>query len=217
MTTLVFSDSHITAKFDPAKYSYLQKIIAPADLVIINGDFWDGYITDFTALLNSQWSTLFKLLQSKETYYVCGNHDAIALSDERTGQFAKSCTADLKLNIDGQNYHFEHGHRIAPTLDLRLPWLIQRKWIAATAANLEHAATRVFGQRYFIVNSPRNTDMKKWQNTNLPTDQIMVCGHSHWPEFNELVRYFNSGYIRHHYAHHLLITNGQRRLIHGRY
>jgi len=84
MSTVVFSDSHITSKFDRAKFLYLQSIVEPADRVIIIGDFWDGYMTDFTDLLNSKWSKLFALLKSKETFYVCGNHDAAALNDPRT-------------------------------------------------------------------------------------------------------------------------------------
>jgi predicted phosphodiesterase len=217
MSTVVFSDSHLTAKFDTAKFLYLQKIIEPADRVIINGDFWDGYMADFTALLNSEWSKLFALLNHKETHYVCGNHDAMALDDRRTSQFARSCNMSLELTIDGQKYHFEHGHRIAPTLDCIHPRVFQRPWIAKTASSLEHAGAWVFGQRFFIINQPKNTVMKRWQQTNLPTDQILVCGHSHWPELNQPKGYINTGCVRHHYAHHLAINNGQPKLISGRY
>lgn len=217
MSTVVFSDSHLTAKFDLAKFLYLQSIIEPADRVIINGDFWDGYMTSFTDLLNSEWSKLLEILSGKETYYVCGNHDTTALHDRRTDQFAQWCGEVLELMINGQKYRFEHGHRIAPTMDQIYPSLFQRSWVAKTAAGFEHAGAWMLGQKFFIINRPKNTEIKRWQRQNIAPDQILVCGHSHWPESNESERFYNTGYIRHRFAHHLVIENGQHNLISGRY
>lgn len=217
MPTVVFSDCHLTAKFDPAKFLYLQNIIESADRVIINGDFWDGYMANFTDLLNSERSKLFKLLSNKETYYVCGNHDAAALHDPRIDQFARWCGEMLELTIDGQKYRFEHGHRIAPTLDQIYPGMFRRSWVAKTATAFEYCAARIIGQNYFAVHRPANTKMKLWQRHNLSTDQILVCGHSHWPEANELEKYFNTGFVRHRLAHHLVINHSRRSLINGRY
>ena len=217
MRTIVFSDSHLTAKFDPAKFLYLQKIIEPASRVIIVGDFWDGYMTSFTDLLNSGWAKLFALLKSKDTLYVCGNHDAAALNDPRTHQFAKSCTEVLELVIDGINYHFEHGHRIVKTLDGKFPWLFQRSWIASAAAKLEEIAARIFGFKFFLIHKPMNARIKRWQRKHLRPDQVLVCGHSHWPELDEPKNFINSGFIRHHFAHHLVIEDGRTKLIRQRY
>src|SRR3990172_1424130 len=63
MKILVFSDSHLTDKFEEKKFYFLKKIIRQSDFVIINGDFWDGYLTTFNRFISSNWSKLFPLLK----------------------------------------------------------------------------------------------------------------------------------------------------------
>lgn len=70
MKTLIFSDTHLTKKFDLKKFLFLKRIIESADQVIINGDFWDSWFSDFNGFLKSGWKDLFHSLKEKETIYI---------------------------------------------------------------------------------------------------------------------------------------------------
>src|SRR5689334_5828739 len=98
MKLLIFSDSHLSARFDEAKYNYLRWIITHADKVVINGDFWDRDLTTFDQFVNSDWRKLFPLLLSKATTYIYGNHDWKGYCDERVNLFSTSQTQALDIN-----------------------------------------------------------------------------------------------------------------------
>ena len=63
MKILVFSDTHLTDVFDAARFEAMAKMIDEVDQVIINGDFWDGYIIKFSEFIESGWNQLFPLLK----------------------------------------------------------------------------------------------------------------------------------------------------------
>jgi predicted MPP superfamily phosphohydrolase len=88
MQTLIFSDTHLTKGFNRKKYEFLREIIEPVDRVIINGDFWDGYLTSFDKFVNSEWQKLFPLLKEKQTIYLYGNHDKTKWCDSRVNLFS---------------------------------------------------------------------------------------------------------------------------------
>ena len=50
---LIFSDSHLSPRFNQAYFNKLANLIEQADQVIINGDFWEGYFYSFDEFLNS--------------------------------------------------------------------------------------------------------------------------------------------------------------------
>lgn len=68
MRVLVFSDTHLTKAFDDKKCEFLKKIISDSDQVIINGDFWDGYIISFDEFLKPEWACLFPPLKAKKNF-----------------------------------------------------------------------------------------------------------------------------------------------------
>jgi len=70
MKILVFSDTHLTDRFDQGKFRFLQKIINFSDQVIINGDFWDSWFTNFDDFVNSEWRKLFPILLKKRAIYI---------------------------------------------------------------------------------------------------------------------------------------------------
>jgi len=70
MILSVISDTHLTNKFNENKFNKLRSIIESSDKIVLNGDFWDGYATDFEDFYNSKWSALFPLLKSKKTIYL---------------------------------------------------------------------------------------------------------------------------------------------------
>jgi predicted phosphodiesterase len=51
---LIFSDTHLTCKFDKLRFLALKKIIEEADIVIINGDFWEYISCPFEKFINSE-------------------------------------------------------------------------------------------------------------------------------------------------------------------
>jgi predicted MPP superfamily phosphohydrolase len=116
MKILVFSDTHLTHVFEEKKYVFLKKVIESADQVIINGDFWDGYLTSFDAFISSRWNNLFPLLKQKKAVYIFGNHDKACFSDKRTSFFSDIQTKKYSF-VDGMTFYFEHGNTLLPSID----------------------------------------------------------------------------------------------------
>lgn len=123
MQTVIFSDTHLTHHFDSQLYDYIKKIIESADQVVINGDFWDAYLTTFDAFVQSEWQKLFALLQKKHTVYVFGNHDKREFMDERMSWFSQEQLQKYSFESAGKHITVEHGHLLAPADDAR--WLLQ--------------------------------------------------------------------------------------------
>ncbi len=68
-TILIFSDTHLTTKYDRKKFELLSKLIGSSDRVIINGDFYEGYVINFGQFIASPWRNLFPLLKEKKAIY----------------------------------------------------------------------------------------------------------------------------------------------------
>ena len=89
MKYLVFSDTHLTPKFDHRKFSVLKEAIDQADRAVICGDFWEGFGNSFDDFVSSKWSeTLFPLLKKKKTVYLYGNHDKKEYANDRVSLFS---------------------------------------------------------------------------------------------------------------------------------
>ena len=74
-------------------------MISSADRVIINGDFWDSYVTSFDKFVKSKWRALFPLLKEKNTHYNYGNHDLKKNCDERVNLFSVTQSESLTLKV----------------------------------------------------------------------------------------------------------------------
>lgn len=203
MKILVFSDSHLTDKFEEDKFNFLMKIIQQSDMVIINGDFWDGQQTTFSKFISSHWSKLFPLLKSKKAVYLFGNHDLPAYNDKNVNLFSNLQSNAYRMKINGKNFIFEHGNRILPLIDEVLPrWLCKYTTIIAG---------------FFLVNIPSlqfilrraGQTMKRKIKKEVKKNEIFVCGHSHWADFDLKNHYINTGYIENGIAKYLLIDNGR--------
>src|SRR3982750_365904 len=88
MKTLIFSDSHLYGRFEETKFKFMWYLINSVDHVIINGDFWDGYIIDFNEFLATPWNELFPLLKERRSIYIYGNHDIVPPTDPRASLFS---------------------------------------------------------------------------------------------------------------------------------
>lgn len=205
MRTLVFSDTHLSDRFEEGKYAFLKKLIEQYDRVIINGDFWDGHLVTFDTFINSPWKGLFPLLKSKGTIYVYGNHDRREFSDERVNLFSASQHITYELKEKGRTYVFEHGNHTLPSIDERLPlpeavfsfstrlYTMVEKFITQKTKK----TTRFWGA--FL-----NNNLKK-RNKN---SHFAVFGHTHYAEFDPGHNFAVTGFIQHGLAQFLVIEDG---------
>lgn len=117
MNILIFSDTHLTHKFNKDLFDYIVKLIKKADQVVINGDFWDAYLTTFDSFCKSKWQKLFKLLKNKNTVYVTGNHDKFEYLDKRVKLFSSEVARKYILKFNKKSIIIQHGHIISPSED----------------------------------------------------------------------------------------------------
>ncbi len=125
MRTLIFSDTHFSAKFDQRRYDYIAHLINQVDQVIINGDFWDKYLGTFDQFINSPWRGIFPLLRQKQTVYLFGNHDPQASSDDKIKQFCAESGRSYLLTSGEDKFLIEHGDLHVPRFDYRYPRLMR--------------------------------------------------------------------------------------------
>lgn len=212
MKILVFSDSHLTDRFEEKKFNYLKKIISETDRVIINGDFWDGQLITFDKFINSDWKKLFPLLKSKKTVYLYGNHDLKSLSDNRTNLFSTAQDHQYKLKINGKTLIIEHGNRILPLIDETLiPFWMTKYTTIVAGFLLTHIP-----QLQFILKKTGQA-LKKGVKDRVKKNEIYICGHSHWPDFDLKNQYINTGYVELGEANYLWIKDGKLIPISERY
>lgn len=207
MKILVISDIHLNDKFEQKKFEFLKKIVSQVDKVIINGDFWDGYITDFSSFVNSQWKQLFPLLKSKKTVYVYGNHDKKKYADSRVSLFSDTQTYKYEFKNNKFKLIFEHGNRIEPSLDdklkIKVPSLIIRilHWG-------EHFMIKRFGNKFLsFAFQKHNDDIKKIIKRFEFSNAYYFYGHTHKVEIDEDNRFINSGIIKGGLGQYILIQN----------
>lgn len=203
---LIISDLHLSNRFNKKKFDYLKKLFNSADKIIINGDFWDGYLCDFDSFINSEWSELFDILISKETEYVYGNHDSKDFSDARVKKFATKDTESVDINFGGKNFHIQHGHKICPMGDHKIKFLKTKTW--------NQVSQTVFISAYYTNNivlklhlDKLNTRIKQWKESNLQPDTYLVTGHTHNAEVDTQYNYINSGFNTFGYGSYITIDN----------
>lgn len=204
---VIFSDSHLTDNFDELKFNVFIKIIDQADIVVINGDFWDGFQIEYKKFIRSDWQKLFKLLLVKNTYYLYGNHDPESYGDGK--EFSNYQGHVLKLNQNGVHFHIEHGNRIYPTIDERIK--IPR-FIRGLGNIFEGLSIKLFGRRLLNIYIKDNLAMKKWKMDNLDKNEWLICGHSHLKELSYENKFINEGLINWGIASYSMIVNGKAEL-----
>ncbi len=210
MKILIFSDSHLSSKFEEKKLLFLKRIISEADLVVINGDFWEGFVMTFDEFINSQWKELFPLLKAKKAVYLYGNHDKESFSDERRNQFSEIQGYRHELQIGTKTFIIEHGNRLFPTPDEKNASRENRKRISTFINAMEKHVLKIFGKKYLaLILRKSNSIIKKKLIKELGPNQIFICGHTHSAEFNEDGTFINSGFIKHGLAQYITIVDGK--------
>jgi len=204
---LVFSDTHLTAKYNPMKFELLAKLISQSDRVIINGDFYEGYIINFAQFVASPWQKLFSLLKEKRAVYIAGNHDKL-FSGQNYGMFCDQAVEKFDFEQKGVQFHIFHGHGVDRTFDVRHPNF--PRLIVGVISRVEKLVARTFGRRYLALYQRENDILKNWKARHLPADEWLICGHTHLAELDEKVKFANSGlFLSSQLASYLTIENGK--------
>jgi len=205
MNTLVFSDTHLTTKFDKAKFAYLSKIISRADKVIINGDFWEGYLISFAEFLKSDWQNLFPLLKKKETVYIYGNHDEKKLVNEGVDRFSVAQAYSYKVVSPNYKVHIAHGDKLLTDQGF-LSKLPNYKAMIWAGAQVQSVVVKAFGpESWKRIGGPQNEQMKLWKKTNLAADEILITGHSHFAEKDLKAGFVNAGFNANNWGQYLFL------------
>lgn len=214
MKTLVFSDSHLTNKFDSELFDYISNLVKSADQVIINGDFWDAYLTTFDALCNSEWQKLFPLLKMKNAVYVVGNHDKLQFMDERRKLFSNLQVEDYEFKSGTKEFYVTHGHLIMPTYDNMLffknPLFV--RFFYKIVNYLVHQVTG-FKQLFAFFENKKNLKqffgLKKFSEEKNIKGQFFIFGHSHIPNLNINDNFISLGELQKKKRSYCIINDGE--------
>lgn len=217
---LVISDTHLTKRFDANKFAILKKLILESYKVIINGDFWDSWLTDFDGFLNSQWNGLFPYLIDRNTIYIFGNHDQSHKNDERTNHFSVYSGDNFTIKSGGLAFHFEHGHKILESQDYIGMKIYSKsikyfdnhdlKLILRLLDGIKSCGFDLLGPKIMCNSSfakRRNNILKKHSQKTW-----LICGDTHCPEVDNVNKFANSGCIIKNYFSYLIIEDGEVRL-----
>jgi predicted phosphodiesterase len=219
MKTLIFSDTHLTNRFEPEKYVFLKKIISSTDKVIINGDFWDGLSITFQDFIESKWRQLFPLLKQKQTVYIYGNHDLPEMCDWRVNLFSVKQANEYYAYTNPKKLIIRHGHQYTSSIQKVFKNQKTIKILNNLHEELEYRIIKTFGRSFFRYGLYRSftNSMHRYARRNMKDGEVLVCGHSHNAVFKPEKKYINSGLIRHGLAQYLLIENKKIRLVEEKY
>jgi predicted phosphodiesterase len=216
MRTVIFSDSHLSSRVYRKKLAYLTQLIQSADRVIILGDFWDGFLTDFDGFIHSGWQRLFPLLKERQTIYLYGNHDRAQWSDERVNLFSVKQGLEYTLTMGDKQLYLTHGHTIFTSLEERYPAL-NKSIPLRVGSSIDIMHKLVWGRFFLRDGRPSNETGKRWVAQFLPESQILVCGHRHYPELDSAHRFINTGFIGSGHGSYVLVEGESIKLVKEKY
>lgn len=211
MKTLVFSDTHFDKRFDQRRFNKLADLIANADNVIINGDFWEGLAISFDEFMGSKWKALFPLLKAKKAIYVYGNHDDARLSDDRIYEFCDEAVENYTYKTPSRTYFFTHGQQfLFPKLkdkDSGIKRALKplTKMDIFVAAKIQATMFKLFGPNIF----PKRFNKMSLEERKAiaPIENLVVCGHSHKPQYQPDLNFIDIGFFNYGWANYMLIDD----------
>lgn len=220
MKTLIFSDTHLSDEFDEAHFNALVSAISNADHVIINGDFWDVYLTTFEDFLNSPWQQLFALLKERNAVYLFGNHDKPEFSDERTSLFSEKQEFKHEIAIGEKQALVLHGHLVVPEVDDLFPRFANKfgKHYGKLHKIKERESTLGKISRKFDSKYRKRLHRKLVAFANdLTTHDYLISGHSHFRSVDDSKRYINPGDFRNGWARYVIIEGNNFEVVEEQY
>ena len=214
MNILVISDTHLSLPFEEKKFRFLSALINKYDQIIINGDFWEGFLISYNKFITSPWRTLFPSLKQKNSIYIFGNHDTEKLGNGSFDSFSVKQTDRYEAKVNGHTFVFEHGHRLLP-----LDSDDESKKIRYTKYmdKVEKYMIKGFGTKYQKLLKPYNKKIKKLLAKELKENEYYVCGHTHCAEVDHKNRFINTGVIKHGLGQYLVIRNNRAYLKQEKY
>jgi predicted phosphodiesterase len=212
MKILVFSDTHLYLPFDQKKFDFLKKIISESDQVIINGDFFDDYMINFTDFINSPWKQLFSFLKNKQAVYIFGNHDQQKISDKRNNLFSIKQTYEYKTKINNITFIFTHGQQFRKTADLSIKNIANLMPVVNLVMNIAHfirqMMVNIFGRNFLSLRfAYRNVATKEKAVKTIKNNEFIIVGHNHWAEVDEEKSFACNGAILYGFAQYLIIDS----------
>jgi predicted phosphodiesterase len=211
--TLIFSDSHLTPRFNEDYFNKLVNVIEQVDKVIINGDFWEGYFYKFDEFLSSPWSQLFPLLKKKNTVYIHGNHDLEKYIDDRASRFADLVTESHEFSSGGKNFVCIHGHQYIESPAKRSA-LMRMKFLLGGLYIVYYLGMLIQKEKFWKIFQFENNRLKKAQKRNFP-GKILITGHTHLSEETE--NFINTGVMSFGFFEYAIIEDGEIRQYKERY
>lgn len=209
MRTLIFSDTHLTTAFDQHTFDALKKVIASVDRIIINGDFWDGYVISFDQFVTSEWKKIFPLLKEKKAVYLYGNHDPEKWADTRVSLFSDSQGDTRELDVGHMHVIVEHGHRVD-----RLFSGSHRSWwarvISYAYSFIETLEMRIFHNfpRYFGIDKRIiQLQLKHYADKKADDQELYIFGHCHIPVYDLDKNIAITGAFRYGFANYIIIDD----------
>ncbi|CAN5142201.1 hypothetical protein BH09PAT2_BH09PAT2_06590 [soil metagenome] len=207
MKLLVFSDTHLTEYVEEKKFNLLSDIISKADRVVINGDFWDGYLSSFDEFIHSGWKNLFPLLKKKKAVYVYGNHDHKHFQHtQKSKLFSEIQTDRFKIKIGNKTFIFEHGNRLLPFGDEEVFQAQIKSKLNRLSNTIEGILIKTLGVHYQRFLQKYNEIIKTKLVKELKKNEFYVCGHTHSAEVDIKNRFINSGVIKDGLAQYIHIS-----------
>jgi UDP-2,3-diacylglucosamine pyrophosphatase LpxH len=198
------------------KFDYIRSMIQPADRVFILGDFWDGFLTPFDKFLDSGWNKLFPLLRQRQAVYLYGNHDRPQWCDERANLFSVEQTMEYRLQVGDKQLYLTHGHTVFTSLEDKFP-VLNHSLPLRVGASMDILHKLVWGRRFLNTDSSINNTARKWVAERLPQPEILICGHSHYPEIDLEHRFINTGFIGSGFGNYITIEDDQISAVRQRY
>ena len=214
MNILVISDTHLSLPFEEKKFRFLETLINKHDQVIINGDFWEGFVISYDKFVLSPWKSLFPLLKKKNSIYIFGNHDPEEYGNGSFDAFSMIQTDNYRAEVNGHTFLLEHGHRLLP---LDSGDENKRRRATKNMDRLEKYMIKGFGAKYQKLLKSYNKKIKKKLVSELKESEYYVCGHTHCAEIDHKNRFINTGVIKHGLAQYLVIHDNTAHLKQEKY
>lgn len=197
MKYTIFADTHLSATVDEHVLGWLKYVIDRATRVIINGDFWDKHVGSFDDFIHSGWSELFLMLHAKQTIYIVGNHDEIAIKSNGWQQFAVDCRYAYEFKSGPETFIVEHGHRFSNAFDKRHPTMISKfgRWFDQIDSLEESEGLRSVIYKSYMSNEKleRQTELQQYAKRHLQKNSWRVFAHTHLRCYDPVNRYLNPG------------------------
>jgi predicted phosphodiesterase len=210
MNILIFSDTHLSTRFEKKKAEFLIRLIKRYDQVIIGGDFWEGELITFSQFINSEWKVLFPLLKKKNAIYLYGNHDPEKLCDTRASLFSVKQNRQYTFTSNDKVFIVEHGDRVDSFI-VRLFTSRYGKYFSTRYLgkyiDSEGIIIKLFGIKAFTkLCSLFNKKIKEKVSKEFTNNEFFICGHTHAQELTN--RFANTGIIHSGIAQYVTVKNG---------